>query len=83
MDAIKQAVRSYILGEFLSGEDPEKLTDATPLITGGILDSISTLQLVTFLEERFGVVVEAHEAGVDHLDSIAGIARMVERKRAA
>jgi acyl carrier protein len=83
MDEIKQAVRSYILDQFLPGEDPSELTDATPLITGGILDSISTLKLVVYLEERFGVIVEAHEAGVDHLDSVGEIARLIERKGAA
>jgi acyl carrier protein len=83
MDEIKQAVHTFILDEFLPGEDPGELTDATPLITGGILDSISTLKLVVFLEEHFGVLVEAHEAGVDHLDSISEIARLVDKKRSA
>ncbi len=83
MDEIKAAVHAYILDEFLPGEDPSELTDQTPLITGGILDSISTLKLVTFLEDHFHVVVEAHEAGVDHLDTIEEISRLVTRKRAA
>jgi acyl carrier protein len=83
MDEVKSVVRDYILREFLPGEDPDELTDRTPLITGGVLDSIGTLKLVVFLEERFGVVVEAHEAGIDHLDSVAEIAALVERKRSA
>lgn len=83
MDDIKTAVHAYILEEFLPGEDPSELTDTTPLITGGILDSISTLKLVTYLEEKFDVIVEAHEAGVDHLDTIAEIVQLVARKRAA
>lgn len=83
MDDVKQAVRSYILEEFLPGEDPAELTDETPLITGGVLDSISTLKLVTFLEDRFGVVLEAHEAGADHLDTVGRIARLIAAKRAA
>jgi acyl carrier protein len=83
MDEIQAAVHAYILDEFLPGEDPSELTATTPLITGGILDSISTLKLVTYLEETFDVVVEAHEAGVDHLDTIAEIVQLVVRKRAA
>jgi acyl carrier protein len=83
MDEITQTVRDYILNEFLPGEDPAELTDATPLITGGILDSISTLKLVVFLEERFGLMVEAHEAGIDHLDTVARIAELVAQKRSA
>jgi acyl carrier protein len=81
---VRQVVHQYILDEFLPGEDPEELTNETPLISGGILDSISTLKLVTFLEDRFGVSVEAHEAGVDNLDSIGQISRLIaEKKRVA
>jgi acyl carrier protein len=71
------------LNEFLPGEDPRELTDRTPLITGGILDSITTLKLVVFLEEHFGITVEAHEAGVEHLDSIGQIARLIAAKQQA
>jgi acyl carrier protein len=82
-DDIKQTVKAYILDEFLPGEDPAELTDQTPLITGGILDSISTLKLVSFLEERFGVVLEAHEANADHIDSVGQIAELIAGKRSA
>jgi acyl carrier protein len=83
MDDVTRTVRDYILDEFLPGEDPSELTAETPLITGGILDSISTLKLVVFLEEKFGITVEAHEAGVEHLDSLATITRLVAEKRPA
>jgi acyl carrier protein len=83
MEEIRRAIQTYILQEFLPGEDPEELTEETPLITGGILDSISTLKLVVFLEERFGVTVEAHEAGVEHLDSVGQIVKFIERKKQA
>jgi acyl carrier protein len=83
MQEIRQAVHAYILDHFLPGEDPAELTDQTPLITGGILDSIRTLKLVVFLEDTFKVTVEAHEAGVDNLDSVGQIARLIERKNHA
>jgi acyl carrier protein len=83
MEEIEKIVHDFVLNEFLPGEDPSELTDRTPLITGGILDSISTLKLVAFLEEQFGISIEAHEAGVEHLDSIRQITRMVAGKRQA
>ncbi len=84
MDDIRQAVHGFILREFLPGESPDELTDETPLISGGILDSISTLRLVSFLEDHFDVTVEAHEAGVDNLDSVGLITRLIaENKNAA
>ena len=83
MNDIRAAIHSYILREFLPGEDPAELTDETPLITGGILDSISTLKLVSFIEDEFQVVVEAHEAGVENLDSVGQITKLVESKNVA
>ncbi|WZO99802.1 acyl carrier protein [Isosphaeraceae bacterium EP7] len=81
MTETRNVVHDYILKTFLPGEDPSELTDETPLITGGILDSISTLKLVVFLEERFDVVVEAHEAGVENLDSVAQIVGLIDSKK--
>jgi acyl carrier protein len=83
MEEIANVVHGYILNEFLPGEDPDELTEKTPLITGGILDSITTLKLVVFLEERFGITVEAHEAGVERLDSIGQIVQLVAEKKQA
>ena len=73
-------VKTYILEEFLPGEDPDELDDTTPLITGGILDSISTVKLVAFLEERFGIEFQAHEMSIDYLDTLSKIARIVTSK---
>jgi acyl carrier protein len=81
MEDIAKVVHEFILSEFLPGEDPNELTAETPLITGGILDSISTLKLVVFLEDKFGIRIEAFEAGVDHLDSIALIAALIVEKQ--
>jgi acyl carrier protein len=83
MEEIANVIQHFILQEFLPGEDPDELTIRTPLITGGILDSISTLKLVVFLEEHFGITVEAYEAGVEHLDSIGQIVDLVTEKKNA
>lgn len=78
---IEGAIKEFILAEFLPGEDPAALTDATALVTAGILDSIATLKVVTFLEERFGVNIEAHETDVEHMNTVADMARLVRSKR--
>ena len=81
MEAIKENIRSFILKEFLDGENEDKLNHDTPLVTGGILDSISTAQLVAHLEEQFGVQFHAHEMSVDYLDTIDLIAETVQSKQ--
>ena len=80
MEETINTIKEFILSEFLPGEDPGALTNTTPLITGGILDSLATLRLVTFLSERFNVEVEPHEMGVDYLDTLPDIAKLVHSK---
>jgi acyl carrier protein len=83
MDSVKETIRHFILTTYLPGESPANLRDDTPLRTSGILDSMATLNLVTFVEETFGITLEAHETGIDHFDRIADIARLVEQKKNA
>jgi acyl carrier protein len=73
-------VKEYILQEFLSGENPDELTDSTPLITGGILDSMAIMKLIAFLEERFRIELQAYETGLDYLNTISDIGKLVESK---
>jgi acyl carrier protein len=80
MQEVKEVVKGYILKEFLPGENPAELTDSTPLITGGILDSLATIKLVAFLEERFQIQIQAHETMVDYLDTVPDIAKLVTSK---
>jgi acyl carrier protein len=79
---IKAEVKEYILNEFLPGESPDSVDDKTPLITGGVLDSIATIKLIAFLEERYGVQIEPHEMNPDYLDFLPDIAALVEARRA-
>lgn len=80
-EEIRATVKNFILNEFLPGEDPNELTDSTPLITGGILDSIATMKLVLFMEEQYGVTLKAHETDPEHLDTIADIAKLIRSKK--
>jgi acyl carrier protein len=80
-NAIMAATKQFILAEFLEGEDPEELTDDVELISSGILDSLATLKLVTFLENTYDIKIEAHEADEDNLNTLADIARLVASKR--
>lgn len=80
VQGVKGIIKEYILEEFLPGENPAELTDSTPLITGGILDSLATIKLVAFLEQRFQIQIQAHETMVDYLDTISDIAQLVSSK---
>ena len=76
-------IREFILREFLEGEDPSELTDETPLMSSGILNSLATLKLVSFLEERFGISIAPHETDEEYLGTIAAITALVQEKLGA
>ena len=79
-EIIKKTVKEYIVAEFLPWDDSEALTISTPLITGGILDSMAVAKLITFLEETYQIVIEAHEIDFERLNNISTIAAFVQAK---
>ena len=82
-DEIKPIVKKYLLEEFLQGAGEDELQDDTELMSTGVLDSISTTRLVAFLEEQFGVTFDAHEMGVDHLNTLEQISDLIFAKKEA
>jgi acyl carrier protein len=81
MQDVKDRLRHFIVTTYLPGESPDNLHDDTPLLSSGVLDSLATLGLVSFVEKEFGIEMEAHETGADNFDRIESIAALVERKR--
>ena len=75
---IEQQIRNYLVSNFLSGR-AEKLQDSAPLL-GSVIDSTGVLELVMFLQERFGITVEDQEVTTENLDSVKNAVAFVERK---
>ncbi|HEY0308318.1 MAG TPA: acyl carrier protein [Acidobacteriaceae bacterium] len=77
---IKPQIRAYIAENFLHGSPAADFTDATPLITSGIVDSLGMISLVDFLESNFGIEFLPREIDVDSLDTIEHIDAVVRAK---
>ena len=80
-DDIKAVLKTYILNEFLPGEDPAALTDTTALVTTGILSSLAMIKTVAFLEDQFGITIEAHETVVENLNTLSDMTRLIMTKK--
>lgn len=83
MNDVRERIRQYILTAHLPGESAANLQDDTPLRTSGVLDSMATLALVSFVEKEFNVELEAHETGIESFDTIESIATLVESKHSS
>ena len=77
---VKEAVKTFILEEFLPGENPDELNDGVELMTAGILDSVAILKMVAFLEDRYKVTFDPHELDKQHMNSLESIAQLVSSK---
>ena len=77
---IGERVKEYILAEYLPDTDPGDLTYETPLIKSGILDSLATLNVRSFVEDEFEVRLENHEVDFDNFGTLGDIESLVEAK---
>lgn len=81
MTNVKSQVRAFIAENFLMGANAAKFGDGDSFLDRHIIDSTGFLELVTFLEERFGIRIEDEEMIPENLDSLDSIEAYVERKR--
>jgi methoxymalonate biosynthesis acyl carrier protein len=72
-------IRNWLKENVTGGRD---VADDEPLIENGVLTSLQTVELVMFLEERFGVVIEDEEFDEENFGSIEAIAGLVANKAA-
>lgn len=80
LGACKDQVRAFLAANFYVG-DVAALRDDASLIDKGIIDSTGVLEVVGFIEQTFGIVVDDSELLPENLDTIQGIAAYVIRKQ--
>ncbi len=81
MDVGTQNVVSEIHGwlqENVTGS--REIPEDEPLIENGVLTSLQTVELVMFMEDRFGIMIEDEELNEENFASIRAIAELVTSK---
>lgn len=76
---VNEVLRQFIVENFLFGERGN-LSDDTSFLESGIIDSTGVLELVLFLDKKFGVSVEDDELIPENLDSISSATRFIQEK---
>ena len=78
----REAVRNYIVENFLFGDEAPLREDKMSLLDEGIIDSVGVMELVAFLEQDFGLTVDDEDLIPENLDSIYNLTAYITRKRA-
>lgn len=79
MDTAESIIRAYIAENMLfSSEYP--YSDDASFLDEGVVDSMNVMELVTFISDRFGIVVQDGEIVPDNFDSVRNLSDYVRRK---
>jgi len=84
---MESVVNDYISREIVQDPALLPLSNDASLLEGGILDSLSLLRLVVFLEKQFNITVGESDLLPENFDNVNAIctylrARELERQRA-
>ena len=77
---IELDVRQFVIDNFILDASAGELDGEASLTQSGVLDSMGVLELIMFLEERFGVRVPDEDTLPENLDSIDRIVGYVGRR---
>jgi acyl carrier protein len=78
MENIRQEIRNFVVANYLFNQEGTLKNDDS-FMELGIVDSTGILELVSFLQERFGIELD-DELSPENLDSIECLTRFVSRK---
>lgn len=62
-------IRHYIANDLLN-DTTLKITDTQDLLTTGVLDSISVMRLVAYLETEFGMTIPPEDVVLENFGSL-------------
>ena len=73
---LNEELRQFVTENFLFGVD-SRLADHDSFLDKGIIDSTGVLELVAFIQQRYGIQMQDHELVPENLDSIDNLVRFV------
>ena len=72
-----QAIKEFIIREFMGNQRDAVLDDDTPLIADGIIDSLGIFVVVSFLEKDFGIKLQPEDVVLDNFESVNTIRDLI------
>jgi acyl carrier protein len=70
---LEAVINDYISRELVQDAALLPLGNAASLLESGVLDSLSLLRLVIFVQDQFGIVVDDLDLVPEHFDSVDAI----------
>ena len=78
---LKSEIRNFIVDNFLYGQIDDDFQDDESFLEKGLIDSTGILELVSFVEEKYGIEVDEEEVTPENFDSVNKISIFVADKK--
>ena len=78
--SVSADIEQFILSELTQGRGITEVDPQENLLSKGIVDSHGVMELVGFLEERYGITVGDEDLSPENFESVASIEAYVQRK---
>lgn len=82
-NAFIKEIEDYVRTNFLDGDEASDLTETSPLLEWGVLNSLNIAQLISFIHQRYGVDVPPDRITGKYFGDIRSIGGLVEDLSAA
>ncbi len=73
-------LQTYIAAELIKNPEREIAPDE-PLISGGMIDSFSLIDLALFIEENFGVQIDDTELNAETFDTLDQLTALIQSRQ--
>jgi acyl carrier protein len=78
---VSSDIEQFIVNELAQGRGITTLDPADNLLTKGIVDSHGVMELVGFLQERYGISVDDSDLTPENFENVESIEAFVSRKQ--
>ena len=80
VETFSAEIKSFIVANFLFGDEGKGITDDQSFLESGVIDSTGLLELVSFIEQKYGITIGDRELVPENLDSLRNVSQLVARK---
>ena len=80
---LKSELRTFIVENFMFGQENPDFSDGASMLENGLIDSTGVLELVAFVEEKYGISVADEELLPVNFDSVDNLAEYISKKMTA
>jgi acyl carrier protein len=80
MEYEKEILKTYIFNDLASDKNIKDWEDDQSLLEGGVIDSLAILKLLSFIEEKFSIILSDDDFVPENFETINCLCGLIEKR---